>query len=427
MLDPKKQTQAPKTPGISSRESAIEQLLKRIHRNDEFPSVSKHLIEINRQLAVNIEASDASELANVILKDHALTSKLLKLVNSAFFGFAAGSVSTVTRAVVLLGNENIRLAAVNLAVFEHFNSKSNTLDLKETVVNAFWSGVVARDMARMNTQVDPEEAFVCAMMCRLGKMVMIYYLPEEYQQIIRRMADNGGSETKAVRAVCGVTYDELGAAVARQWNFPSQLCENIMPLTKEALRDKRHPPNPLRALTSFVKELGGTLQDGTIESDHKCFEHLVEKYQPLLHLTKGQLSGLIKDSVEQVRRHAQALNYNLSQCDFLRQLDYLNNPGKSSNAKAGLPPSASRPKDLFGPEDAEHPKDSPAVPKNTSDIIMAGIQEMSEAMLADNDVNDVALISLEILYRSLDFQRALMFARDGRSDTMTVRFGYGEK
>jgi eukaryotic-like serine/threonine-protein kinase len=67
------------------------------------------------------------------------------------------------------------------------------------------------------------------------------------------------------------------------------------------------------------------------------------------------------------------------------------------------------------------------VAANPIDLIMDGVQEISQAMMADYDLNDIALMSLEILYRSLDFERALMFIRDGRSNRMDVRFGYGHQ
>ena len=63
-----------------SSDTALERMLKRISRSDEFPSISRYLIEINQKLSSNPDASDASELANIILNDYALTSKLLKLV-----------------------------------------------------------------------------------------------------------------------------------------------------------------------------------------------------------------------------------------------------------------------------------------------------------------------------------------------------------
>lgn len=93
------------------------------------------------------------------------------------------------------------------------------------------------------------------MMNHLGKLVMIHYLPDLYRSICICMDDERLDETKAARSVCGVTYDELGMAVARQWSFPPQICDAIQPLSRGELQDKNYPPQRLRAISSFVREL----------------------------------------------------------------------------------------------------------------------------------------------------------------------------
>ena len=223
-------------------ESALDRLLNRIRLTEEFPSISQYVIELNKKLAANPESSNATDLANVIVNDHGLTSKLLKMVNSAYFGLAGGKVSTVTRAVVILGYENVRLATLSLTLFEHFKGRSNAKELKEAVVSSFWCGMMARGLAAMDDRVDPEEAFVCAMMSQLGRLAMIHYLPKDHQAISAYMAERDVRETKAVKAVCGITYDELGLAVAKQWNFPSQIYEAMQPLTETELENKKTPP-----------------------------------------------------------------------------------------------------------------------------------------------------------------------------------------
>lgn len=404
-------------------ESPLDRMLKRIHRSEEFPSISKYLIEINQKLSGNQDTSDASELSNVILKDYALTNKLLKLVNSAYYGFAAGKVSTITRAVVVLGYEHIRLATISLVLFEHFKSKSNASDLKEAVVSSFWSGVLARDIAKMQSDIDPEEAFVCAMMGQLGKLVMIYYLPDEYRKIVQRMMETNGNETKAAKAACGVTYEALGVAVAQQWNFPSQLCESLQEITDKDLKNKHKPPAKLWALSSMVRELSNRIQGEGLITNDGLLENIIDRYQSRIKLSKRQLRTLIKDSVNRVHQHAQALQFNLGNSGFMKRLSAElqpeNNRGNGTLIKETSSFQLTSTSDFRSDTAAQMVSD----PK---DIIMEGIQEISEAMMADHDANAVALMSLEILYRALQFNRALMFIRDGHTHTMSVRFGYGQ-
>ena len=412
---------------VDRGDSALERLLKRIRLCEEFPSISKYVVEINQKLAVNPDHSNASDLANVILHDHALTGKLLKMVNSVFYGLAGGKVSTVTRAVVVLGYENVRLATLSLAMFDHFKSKSNSKQLKEAVVGSFWSGMMARELAAMDDRVDPEEAFVCAMMSHLGKLVMIYYLPDEYRRISARMADKHVGETKAVKAVCGVTYDDLGLAVAKQWNFPSKICESIQPLTEEALQNKKSPPESLMAITSFMKALCDTIHGDPSALTKRRIPVLLEHYRPHITISKKELKTLIKDSLENVHQHAQALSLNVSQSDFIARLVAIYDPRKRTSSPETDHESSDRVIDSFHLKDESQLKAGARIlgTRNPKDIIMEGIQELSQLMMTDYDIDTIAAMGLEIFYRALDFQRALMFVQDGGSRRLSVRFAYG--
>lgn len=408
--------------------SALDRLLKRIFRTEEFPTISKYVVEINQKLAVDPNQSNATDLSNVILKDHALTSKLLKMVNSAFYGLAAGKVSTITRAVVVLGYENVRLATLSLALFEHFKGKSNAKPLREAVVGSFWSGMMAREIAVMEGNLDPEEVFVCAMMSHLGKLVMIYYLPDEYRKIRNVMVAEDISETKAVRSACGVTYDELGMAVAKQWNFPNQICDSMQTLSTDELKDKKASPDRLRLVTSLVKELSAVIHGDASKSNVKELHRILERYQSHLTISKKQLKTLINDSLEKVQEHAQALSLNISQSTFVDQLATIYAPRRRKQAKKQAATSEAM-RESFQLTDESDLKAAARIPntRNPSDIIMEGIQELSQIMMNDYDVETIAVMSLEIFYRALDFHRALMFINDAGRKKMTVRFGYGHE
>lgn len=404
----------------------LDRMLRRIRHNDDFPSISKYLIEINQKLSASPESSDATELANVILKDYALTSKLLKLVNSAFYGLAAGQVSTITRAVVVLGYENIRLATISLALFEHFKNKSNAADLKETVISSFWSGVLARDIAKGQKGIDPEEAFVCAMMGQLGKLVMIFYLPDEYRKVVLRMAERVENESKASRMACGVSFEELGIAVAKQWNFPDQIYTSMRRLSGDELKNKDVHPGKLWSLSDMVRELSRKIQNGGIASE-AMLEALLEPHQSRIKLSKFELKTLVKESLGKVQQHAQAIEFDIQGSTFIKHLSASVYPGRSKHDDTGEDKSRLITGFLLTDGSDLGSEQRKSTQQNPLTIILEGIQEISEAMISDYEVNDVALMSLEICYRALRFNRALMFIREGRGQVMSARFGYGHQ
>jgi len=103
-----------------SKAAAIRLLLRRMKFKSEFPALPANIAELNTCLAS--DPMSAVVLANVVLKDHAITTKLLKLSNSPVFGIASGRIKTVSHAVVMLGFDAVRQIALSLMLFEQFNA-----------------------------------------------------------------------------------------------------------------------------------------------------------------------------------------------------------------------------------------------------------------------------------------------------------------
>lgn len=403
----------------------LKKALRRIRRTKDFPTISTYIVEINQKLNEQSIHSSASELANIILKDYALTNKLLKLVNSAFYGFVAGKVATVTRAVVLLGYDNVRLAAISLVLFEHFKSKTVARDLKDATISSFWCGLIAKEIARMQYMIDPEEAFICALLHQLGKLLIIYHMPHEYREIQFRVTQQEENELKAVRHVLGVTYKSLGLAVAKQWNFPESIFKTMVSLSNEALEDKSKRIDPLCALANFTNALSRVIDIVRPDRREAAIERLIELYHNYIVISARQLKGIMTSCLDSLYKHADALQFTVEESDFLmrlsgeqRQIHKLAGGKDQDGADTG---PAFR---LYGGDEvAASVATSEA--EDAVSIIMGGIQEISSAMMGENDINDIATMSLESIYRALQCQRAILFIHEIRSKVMEARYGYG--
>ena len=169
------------------------EFLRRMRHKGDLPAFSNHIIEINSKLSSlkAITLSATGDLAKIILKDFSLTNKLLRIVNSAVYGNLAGRVTTVSKAVMLLGFEKVRMIATALMIFEHLQNKSQAAELKEVAMESFLSGVIAMDLAEKMRMDRAEEAFICAMLRHLGKLLVICYFPEEYEAIKEQIRESG--------------------------------------------------------------------------------------------------------------------------------------------------------------------------------------------------------------------------------------------
>ena len=136
--------------------SAVDFLLRRMKRKQDFPAISTHITEINQKTS-GANKSSANELSNVILKDYALTTKLIRMVNSSFFGQFGGEITTVSRAVVILGYEQVRAAVLSIILFEHLQNNEQASELKNAAYTALMSGIIAREKAKMMKSINPDD------------------------------------------------------------------------------------------------------------------------------------------------------------------------------------------------------------------------------------------------------------------------------
>jgi eukaryotic-like serine/threonine-protein kinase len=123
------------------------------------------------------------------------------------------------------------------------------------------------------------------------------------------------------------------------------------------------------------------------------------------------------------------LSLNVFQSVFIDRLAAIYASQVQVSSPSTTPGVSDQTAEAFHLIDEDRFKTSPhmAATRNPQDIIMEGIQELSQIMITDNDIDTIAVMSLEVFYRALDFQRALMFIRDNTGKRMSVRFGYGDK
>lgn len=404
--------------------------LGRIRRTKDFPTISKYLAEINAKLSESTAETSASELANIIVKDYGLTNKLLKLVNSAFYGIVTGKVSTITRAVVLLGYDNVRIAAVSLMLFEHFKRKSSAKDLKDATIRSFWCGLFAKEIAQKLLEIDSEEVFICAMLHQLGKLLTIYHMPLDFEEIKFRVKNEKIPEKQAVHDVLGTTYKSIGLAVAREWNFPESICQTMIPLTAEELSIRNANIDPLRMLSCFADSFADIIATVPFHRRNSAVKHLLGTYKhTTIQLSSEQLDAMMAVCLDKLYQHADALQFSVVESDFMQRLLGPDTKEKTqSDGGAGQHLMSQEPKPPFRLDRAEKFTVDQTVATESQDavnIILGGIQEISNAMMAGQDINNIAQMSLEVIYRALNCQRALLFIHKIRSKIMEVRYGYG--
>ena len=170
----------------------------------------------------------ASDVGRVIVKDQAIASKVLRLVNSAFYG-CQRQVSTISQAVVLLGFNVVRNIVLSVSVFETFSqdSKAEEFDKYRFWEHSIACGATTRAISKHLGVKDPEEAFVGGLLHDIGKLVLDQFLTEEFLKVLQLVKEKEIPILEAEQEVLETTHPQIGRFLAQKWNLPSTLEEAI--------------------------------------------------------------------------------------------------------------------------------------------------------------------------------------------------------
>ena len=199
---------------------------KVIEKIDDLPTLPRTVLQITG--LVNDPKSSAKDLARVITDDQVLTVRLLKLVNSSFYGFPQ-RISTVTGAIVLLGFDAIRNLLLTTSVFDLFANRNRQ---KKQDQERFWDhslgcAVGAKVIGNYLRHDKIEELFVSGLLHDIGKIVEMMFLPDEFSKIVAAVNRDNILMTTAENNVLGYNHAEVGKLLAEKWNLPVKLVQVI--------------------------------------------------------------------------------------------------------------------------------------------------------------------------------------------------------
>ena len=409
---------AASTPAI---DTPFERLVQRMRHQGSFPSLSAAVINI--QSAANSENQSVSELTNEVLKDVALTQRLLRLVNSVHYAHPnRGTVSTVSRAVSLVGFDAVRNLALSLVLLEHMKDVRHAALVQDEFLRALMAGSVASGLCTLASE--SEEAFIGAMFQNLGRMLATFYFPGEAAEVRRLVASGtyeSGEEGASIK-VMGVSFEDFGVGVARLWSLPEsiQRCMH-RPL---GLPPPRPPELALERLR-WAAATGNAVVDSLLLGGGGHLSMVAERYARCLNRQPKDIIIAATKGREKLTALAEALVIEPATGSVARQLLLAHDPAASQAAEDPLAQHALRaspPAPPGAPGAAPVRRNGPEV----LELLAAGVHEIAAVMSEPYQTNDVVRMVLETMFRALGFRRIVFCLRDGKADTLSGRFGLGE-
>lgn len=185
---------------------------------------------VNQVIAMTSNANcPPKKLVQVIERDPILTMKVLKLVNSAFFGLAKEVIS-VQHSVVYVGLNTIKNVAISVAMSGVLpNTNDAGLDMQEFWKNSLAVGVIAKMLAEKNC-VPPNETadyFVAGLLHNIGKVLFAHFFPADYKRVLSISEEKGLPLQKVEKELLGLDHCQLGSLVAKEWGLPDNLRQCI--------------------------------------------------------------------------------------------------------------------------------------------------------------------------------------------------------
>lgn len=204
-------------------EKRLNYIVNKVNDIPVLPSRVKKIIAITEDPDSTIE-----DLEKEILKDQSLTSRILKLANSAYYGYPR-KINTVSQATILLGFQTIKSMALASTISKMMAGelKGYALEKNDLWTQSQTCAIISRYIAKEVKFSNPETAYIAGLLRDIGKTILNFYVEQEYQAIVNKVEYSNMSFLEAEEEVLGFNHAQVGEKIATKWNFPEDLVEAI--------------------------------------------------------------------------------------------------------------------------------------------------------------------------------------------------------
>ena len=389
---------------------SAQQLLADLSQARDFPALSHVISQVNH--FSTSENSRTNDLTEAILKDVALTNKLLRIVNAAHFG--TRPINTVSRAIVILGFDTVRDVALSLMLFEHLHDHAQASELKAEAVESLFCGILGRSLAARAGVRDTEEVLICALFRNLGRMICRLHFFDKSQEVEGLMAKEGLSEEAASRRVFGISYDDFSQALGRHWHLPTSLLQGMAPLPPGSIKTPAHEAGRAQLLANMAHEIFVTTKEAPPEAMEEAIAQVAKKFGQGVSFSKDTLVDVVRKSSEAMQEEARTLQVDIKASPLIKRLvEEVAAPAAESVPAAEETVAESLPQE----EPAEDP----------TSILVAGIQDLTGMLLEDFRPAELLQVAAELLYRAKCFDHVLISTIAASGKEVVGRIGFGPK
>ncbi len=224
------------------------------------------------------------ELASIILQDPNLTAKLLKVSNSVHYNPSNQKMSTISRAIVILGSKVVRELTIACSFFESIISPENKHRANKEIGHAIHAAVQAKEIAIQCNDPSPEEVFIAALLNNIGAITFWCFGGQKCRYVAELLHSSQYTPEQAQKKVLGFTLKELGQSLSKSWNLGGLIEEAIM--TPDS-------PHTRPQIVNIANDIAHTVDEGW---DSKAMETCLIKLEQLTGEESATIEARLKSN-----------------------------------------------------------------------------------------------------------------------------------
>lgn len=192
----------------------------------KLPELSSIVAELNEIVADPL--SSANDVAEVVNKSPSLTVLLLKIANSAFYGFPS-KIDTISRAVTLIGSKQIASLALGVSIMNSFKDIPKTIvDMESFLKHSLACGLISRILSAHMNIGQTEQMFVSGLLHDIGRLILYKYFPDESKIIFKLASERDKSLYTVERSHIGFSHARIGKNLLKAWKLPIAIENNVV-------------------------------------------------------------------------------------------------------------------------------------------------------------------------------------------------------
>ncbi|HEY1042252.1 MAG TPA: HDOD domain-containing protein [Telluria sp.] len=390
-------------------------LLKKVNGDDEMFALGSSIARVIQMASSDDQGTQ--ELAYYVLSDVALTQRILRLSNTAQYRRRAGTpVTTVSRAISLLGFDNVKTTALAMLLVDALANSAHANSVRIELEAALCASLVGREMARNSSYQGAEEASISALFKNLGSLLVASHEHERYREINLIMADGKHTLGQASQMILGCSYDALTEAVLSEWKIPDQIVRSLVAPGAGALKPAANRAEWMRQVAAFSHDVARLMGKSANPAASNGAREMLARYGAALNLKPEPLAELFAVVQDEMNAMLQSMNMERQPRVAEQPEDHGSLPDFLQLATMDSAPQANP---------GAYPSGKP---KNAHDLLLACVQDVTQLRASGKcTANDVILAVLEGLYRSLGFRFATVVLRDARNMQYRARVSFGER